>query len=100
MVQVLPPTVRTVTIEARLTLYPGPEAGVVQSRATAARGDWLERNRMLGMNLRRSAIFAKLHQEGVHSVELIAPGEDIVLDKTEVYAIVGVAITTASTRDL
>ncbi len=100
MVQVLPPTVRTVTIEARLTLYPGPDAGVVQSRATAALGDWLERNRMLGMNLRRSAIFAKLHQEGVHSVELIAPGEDIVLDKTEVYAIVGVAITTASTRDL
>ncbi len=99
VVQVLPPTVRTVTIEARLTLYPGPDAGVVQSQATATLGDWLERNRMLGMNLRRSAIFAKLHQEGVHSVELLAPAEDIVLDETEVYAIVGMAITTASTRD-
>jgi phage-related baseplate assembly protein len=99
VVQVLPPTVRTVTIEARLTLYPGPDAGVVQSRATAALGDWFERNRMLGMNLRRSAIFARLHQEGVHSVELIAPAEDIVLDETEVYAIAGLAITTISTRD-
>jgi phage-related baseplate assembly protein len=99
VVQVLPPSVRHATIEARLTLYPGPDAGVVQSRATAALGDWLERNRMLGMNLRRSAIFAKLHQEGVQSVELTAPAEDIVLDETEVYAIVGMAITTASTRD-
>jgi len=100
VVQVLPPTVRTVTIEARLTLYPGPDAGVVQSRAVGALEDWLERNRMLGMNLRRSAIFARLHQEGVHSVELIAPAEDIVLDDTEVYAITGMIITTDSSRDL
>jgi phage-related baseplate assembly protein len=99
IVQVLPPTVRDVNIEARLTLYPGPDAGVVQSRATAALGDWLERNRMLGMNLRRSAIFARLHQEGVHSVELVSPAEDIVLDDTEVYAIAGMTISTASTRD-
>lgn len=99
VVHVLPPTVRTETIEARLTLYPGPDAGVVQSRAAAALGDWLERNRMLGMNLRRSAIFARLHQEGVHSVELVSPAEDIVLDETEVYAIDGMTITTASTRD-
>ncbi|MCB1498591.1 MAG: baseplate J/gp47 family protein [Bauldia sp.] len=99
VVQVLPPTVRSVTIEARLTLYPGPDAGVVQSRATAALGDWLERNRMLGMNLPRSAIFARLHREGVHSVELVSPAEDILLDETEVYAIAGMTITTASTRD-
>jgi len=99
VVQVLPPTVRTVTIEARLTLYPGPDASVVQSRATAALGDWLERNRMLGMNLRRSAIFARLHQEGVHSVELIAPADDLVLDETQVYAVTAMTIATASTRD-
>ena len=99
VVQVLPPTVRTVTIEARLTLYPGPDAGVVQNRAATTLGDWLDRNRMLGMNLRRSAIFARLHQEGVHSVELLSPVEDIVLDETEVYAITGMTIATASTRD-
>jgi phage-related baseplate assembly protein len=99
VVQVLPPTVRGVNIEARLTLYPGPDAGVVQSRATSALGDWLERNRMLGMNLRRSAIFARLHQDGVHSVELVSPAEDFVLNDTEVYAIASVTITTASTRD-
>jgi phage-related baseplate assembly protein len=99
VVQVLPPTVRTITIEARLTLYAGPDASVVQSRAAIALGDWLEQNRMLGVNLRRSAIFAKLHQEGVHSVELVSPADDLVLDDTEVYAIDGMTITTASTRD-
>ena len=99
VVQVLPPSVRHVSVETRLTLYPGPDAGVVQNRAAAALGDWLEQNRMLGMNLRRSAIFARLHQEGVHSVELISPAEDIVLDDTEVYAIAGMTIATASTRD-
>ena len=99
VVQVLPPVVRSVMIEARLTLYPGPDAGVVQSRAMAALADWLEQNRMLGMNLRRSAIFAKLHQEGVHSVDLVHPVEDVVLDDTEVYVIAGMTITTASTRD-
>jgi phage-related baseplate assembly protein len=99
VVQVLPPTVRAVAIEAQLTLYPGPDAGVVQSRATAVLAAWLEQNRMLGMNLRRSAIFARLHQEGVHSVDLISPVEDIVLDDTEVYAIAGMTIAAASTRD-
>jgi phage-related baseplate assembly protein len=41
---------------------------------------------MLGMNLRRSALYAALHQEGVHSVDLVSPSEDLVLDVTEVYA--------------
>ncbi len=99
VVQVLPPTVRDATIEARLTLHPGPDSGVVQSRAKAVLADWLEQNRMLGMNLRRSAIFARLHQEGVHSVELVSPAEDIVLEDTEVYAIAGMTIATASARD-
>jgi phage-related baseplate assembly protein len=54
---------------------------------------------MLGMNLRRSALFSKLHQEGVHSVELISPSADLVLDVSDVYAIDGVNITIAPLRD-
>lgn len=99
VVQVLAPTVHPIAISARLMLYPGPDAGVVQSRAVAALSDWVEQNRMLGMNLRRSAIYARLHQEGVHSVELFSPAEDIVLNDTQVYAIDAIEITTASSRD-
>ena len=63
------------------------------------KGHWVEKNRMLGMNLRRSAIFARLHQEGVHSVELLSPVADVVLDETQVYAVTAMAVTTQSTRD-
>jgi phage-related baseplate assembly protein len=99
VVHVLGPQVVPVTIDAQLTLYPGPDGTLVQTRATAALSEWVERNRMLGMNLRRSAIFARLHQEGVHSVELVSPAEDIVLDDTQVYAITAMTVTTQSIRD-
>ncbi|MDN2582969.1 baseplate J/gp47 family protein [Aquibium sp. ELW1220] len=99
VVQVLGAQVVPVTIDAKLTLYPGPDGTLVQSRATAALSEWLERNRMLGMNLRRSAIFARLHQEGVHSVELLAPAEDVVLDENQVYAITAPTVTVQTTRD-
>lgn len=99
VVQVLGPQVVPVTIDARLTLYPGPDGTLVQTRATAALSEWLERNRMLGMNLRRSAIFARLHQEGVHSVELLTPAEDVVLDENQVYAIAALTVTVQTTRD-
>jgi phage-related baseplate assembly protein len=99
VVQVLGPQVVPVTIDARLTLYPGPDGTLVQSRALAALAAWVERNRMLGMNLRRSAIFARLHQEGVHSVELISPAEDVVLDERQVYAVTALTVTVQTTRD-
>jgi phage-related baseplate assembly protein len=73
---------------------------VVRERALAAVSEWVEANRMLGMNLRRSALFSKLHQEGVHSVELASPAEGIVLGPTEVYTIDAITVTVAALRDL
>jgi phage-related baseplate assembly protein len=99
VVHVLGPQMVPVAIDARLTLYPGPDGTLVQTRATVALAEWLERNRMLGMNLRRSAIFARLHQEGVHSVELVAPAEDVVLDENQVYAITALTVAVQTTRD-
>jgi len=93
------PDVSEVTIEAELTLYPGPDASVVRARAEAALAEWVEKNRMLGMNLTRSAIFSRLHQEGVMSVNLVSPAEDVVILPTGVYRIAGMEITTADIRD-
>lgn len=98
-VQVLAPEVVQVDVKAVLTLYPGPDGTVVLDRATSALSAWLESNRMLGSNLPRSAIFAKLHQEGVRSVELLSPEEDVVTDDTQVYSIAKQDITTAPARD-
>lgn len=99
MVEVTGPGVHRAEIDAKLTLYPGPDGNVVRSRALAAITEWVEANRMLGMNLRRSAIFSKLHQEGVHSVDLVSPTQDIVLGPTEVYAIDAINVTVATLRD-
>lgn len=99
MVEVLAPRVHRASIDATLTLYPGPDGNVVRARALAAITDWVEANRMLGMNLRRSAIFSKLHQEGVHSVDLTSPAQDLVLGPTEVYAIDAITVTVATLRD-
>ncbi|MFO7805755.1 MAG: baseplate J/gp47 family protein [Paracoccaceae bacterium] len=99
MVEVLSPNIYPTRIEAKLTLYPGPDQNTVKTAAEKALTDWLEANRMLGMNLRRSAIYAKLHAEGVHSVELIEPAEDLVLSATDVYRIDGVDISLAYSRD-
>lgn len=99
VVQVQPPKLRRASIVARLTLYPGPSGEVVRQRALTAVTEFAEKNRMLGMNLRRSAIFAALHQEGVHSVELITPATDMLLDVTEAYAIDQIDVTINAMRD-
>lgn len=99
VVEVLAPAIRRTRIVARLTLYPGPDAQVVRQRALSAVTSWVEKNRMLGMNLRRSALYAALHQEGVHSVDLILPAEDLVINVTEVYAVDTIEVTIASVRD-
>jgi phage-related baseplate assembly protein len=99
VVEVLAPAIRRTRIVARLTLYPGPDGDVVRERALSAVTSWVEKNRMLGMNLRRSALYAALHQEGVHSVDLISPADDLVLDVTEVYAVDTIEVYIASVRD-
>jgi phage-related baseplate assembly protein len=96
---VLGPQVVRTEIDATLTLYPGPDGSVVRDRALSALSEWVEANRTLGMNLRRSAIFAKLHQEGVHSVALQSPAADLVLGPTEVYAIETITMKLAALRD-
>jgi phage-related baseplate assembly protein len=99
VVEVQAPIIRQTSIMAKLTLYPGPDAQVVRQRSLAAVTTWVEKTRMLGMNLRRSALFAALHQEGVHSVDLVSPADDLVLDVTEVYAIQGIEVTINAIRD-
>jgi phage-related baseplate assembly protein len=99
VVEVLAPIIRRTRVVARLTLYPGPDGEVVRQRAFSAVTAWAKKNRMLGMNLRRSALYAALHQEGVHSVDLVSPVEDIVLDVTEVYAVEAIELTVSSIRD-
>lgn len=96
---VRPPSVQETSIVARLTLFPGPAAAVVEERARALLAAWLEENRQLGRNLRRSAIFSKLHLDVVHSVELDSPAADVVIGPTELVSVTGIDLSISLERD-
>ncbi|WP_342323508.1 baseplate assembly protein [Kosakonia sp. BYX6] len=70
-------------IDATLYLYPGPESEPIRSAAEAKLKTYISAQHRLGRDIRKSAIYAALHVEGVQRVELAAPVADIVLDKTQ-----------------
>ncbi len=70
------------TVEAKLILAAGPEAEPILTLAQARLTHYLNQQRRLGRDIRRSAIFAALHVEGVQQVELTAPADDIVIPAT------------------
>lgn len=80
-------------IEAVLYLYPGPEAELVRQAASASAVAYAGKQRRIDRDIRRSAIFAALHVEGVQRVELIAPAEDIQISKLQAAHCTAVDIT-------
>ena len=70
-------------IDATLYLYPGPEMEPVKRAAEARLKTYISAQHRLGRDIRKSAIYAALHVEGVQRVELAKPLADIVLDDTQ-----------------
>ncbi|SCC62661.1 baseplate assembly protein [Kosakonia oryziphila] len=70
-------------INATLYLYPGPESEPIRRAAETKLQSYISAQHRLGRDIRKSAIYAALHVEGVQRVELAAPLDDIVLDKTQ-----------------
>ena len=70
-------------IDAKLYLYPGPEMEPVKRAAEARLKTYISTQHRLGRDIRKSAIYAALHVEGVQRVELAKPLADIVLDDTQ-----------------
>ena len=66
-------------IAAVLYLYPGPEIELSLTEARAALERYINTQRRLGRDIRRSAIHAALHVSRVQRVELIHPAEDVVV---------------------
>ncbi|KFF61455.1 baseplate assembly protein [Pectobacterium brasiliense] len=66
-------------IDATLYLYPGPEKEPVRAAAEQKLKAYISAQHRLGRDIRRSAIYAALHVEGVQRVELTTPADDIVL---------------------
>ena len=70
-------------VDATLYIYPGPEAEPILDEANARLDAYTEEQRRLGRDIRRSALHAALHAEGVQRVDLNSPAADIVLDETQ-----------------
>lgn len=86
-------------IDAMLFLFPGPEAVPVRENAQARLVEYISQQRRLGRDIRLSAIYAALHAEGVQRVELAAPLEDVVLDRTQAAYCTDYQITVGGTDE-
>ena len=83
------------TVQAELTVYNGPDSGVVLRTARDALNAYTEKMHRIGLDVTRSGLYAALHQEGVQNVNLILPAEDIVIGKREASYCTGTDITIA-----
>lgn len=80
-------------IEATLFLYPGPESEPIRAAADAALQRYIRRQRRLGRDIRRSAIFAALHVEGIQRVDLMQPTQDILISSLQAGHCIGYTLT-------
>ncbi|EBU9251774.1 baseplate assembly protein [Salmonella enterica subsp. enterica serovar Oslo] len=86
-------------VEATIFLYPGPEAEPVMAAAKASLQRYIASQTRLGRDIRRSAIFAALHVEGVQRVELASPQADVVLNKTQAASCTQWSVTNGGTDE-
>lgn len=91
-------TVQSVTIieyavEAILYYYPGPESEPIRAAAEKSLQAYIGNQRRIGRDIRRSALYAALHVEGVQRVELVHPAIDIVLNKEQAGFCTGYTLT-------
>ena len=86
-------------VEATIFLYPGPEAEPVMAAAKASLQKYIASQTRLGRDIRRSALYAALHVEGVQRVELASPLADVVLDKTQAASCAQWSVTNGGTDE-
>ncbi|QHM72479.1 baseplate assembly protein [Mixta intestinalis] len=86
-------TIVNYEVDAVLYLYPGPEAEPIRAAAEKKLAAFVSAQSRLGRDIRRSALYAALHVEGVQRVELTEPADDMVLDKTQAAWCTGWKIT-------
>lgn len=81
------------TIDARLTLYSGPDGTIVLAAAQERLRAWLAQSGGLGIDAVRAAITAAVFVEGVQNVNLVAPAADVVVNATQSAHCAGFSVT-------
>lgn len=96
-VTVLSASIVLYSIEAELTLYPGPDSAVVRSSAIAAAQAYVDSVHRIGYDVSVSGILRALHQPGVQSVTLIEPEANIVVADGQAPYCTGITVTVEGT---
>lgn len=99
-VTVLSASVVGYTVQASLTLYPGPAADVVLAAAQDALASYIKATHRIGYDVTRSGIFRALHQPGVQNVTLTLPAADIEVDDGQAAFCTATNITVAAQTDV
>jgi phage-related baseplate assembly protein len=85
-------------IIANVSLYPGPDSGLVMNDIGIALNKVRANVSLIGRDLTRSAIISALNQEGVQSVDLISPAANVVVGTDQCALIESAAITPLQLR--
>lgn len=80
-------------IVANISLYPGPDSSLVMADIGTALNKVRANVSLIGRDLTRSAIISALNQEGVQSVDLISPAENVVVGTDQCALIESATIT-------
>ncbi|EDY85459.1 baseplate J-like protein [gamma proteobacterium HTCC5015] len=92
-------TIINYTVEAELTIYPGPDGTTVLESAQQAVAAYVSDNHRLGRDITISGLHAALHKEGVQNVALTAPVADIEVSKSEAAYCTAIDITLGGTDE-
>ena len=88
------------TVEAVLTLRPGPDANTVLAEALAAVQKYAADQHRIGFDVTRAGIFGALVVSGVQNVALAHPAADVVIDDTQASFCTNFNVTVAPTTDV
>lgn len=98
VISVVPVKVIRTNIVANLSLYPGPDASLIMADVAKALTKVRANVSLIGRDLTRSAIISALNQEGVQSVDLISPAENVAADTDQCVLIESAAVTPLQLR--
>lgn len=99
-VTVLSANIVEYTIEAVLTLFPGPDSSVVLKSAIDAVTTYAETQRRIGYDVPLSGLYRALHQPGVQNVTLISPAASLVIGDGQASFCTNINVTLADDTDV
>lgn len=92
-----PATLVPFAIEAQLTVFAGPDQGLLLQTALDSLNAHLATARKLGRDVTRSALIAALHVANVQKVDLLSPVADLAIDPSEIASVTDIDVTIAGT---